>query len=408
MRDYFSLLSRPVVRRLVLSVLPARLGYAMVNLTLFFYVHKTTSSLGQAGLAIGASSITSSLTTGPRGSLIDRIGQTRPLLFFVPLYVSVLVALSFTHQPKMLIALSALLGLVAPPINISARPLWKVVLPANELRTGYALDSVSINTTSVLGPTLATTISLGIGGQWALRLVALSMSIGGAFLISMPISRQWRSETKEPTDLSLFKSPALRLMALDGVTFGFGYGIFGVAIPSAATLAGRASLTAPMLSASALAAIAGGVFAGLVSKRLTARRGMTRTYIAIGIVVLPLPWATPGWSMGLILFAMGLFLGMAMVFHWEVVEAVRPRGTAVGALAWLWTVEGSFGALGAAMAGYFIETYSITSTLMISVALFNAAALISFLGRPLLKAADRLPQDSEVAEALADTATPAS
>lgn len=406
MRDYLALLARPVVRRLVLSVLPARLGYSMVTLTIFFYVHEVTGSLSKAGLAIGATSISSSLTTGPRGSLIDRVGQTKPLMFFVPLYVSALLALSFAKNLFALITIAALLGLVAPPINISARPLWKVILSEKELRTGYALDSISINTTSVVGPTLATTISLGVGGSWALRLIALAMAVGGSLLIAMPLSRTWKREEKDSDGDSLFRSPAIRLMAADGLIFGLGNGIYVVGIPAAATLIKRPELTAPMLSACAFAAIIGGVVAGLMSKRMTALGGMLRTYFGISVVMLPLPWAQPGWQMGLILVGLGLFLGMGMVFHWEVIEAVRPRGTAVGALAWLWTVEGSAGALGSAVGGFVIEHFGITPALAITVVMFVLAAVVVYTGRGLLSAADQLPSDENVAEALADTTNP--
>lgn len=408
MRDYLRLFSRPVVRRLILSVLPARLAYAMVSLTVFFYVHDVTKSLTKAGLAIGAMTVAGSLTTGPRGSLIDRIGQTLPLSIFIPLYFSTLVILSFVTSPLQLILLAAVLGLVSPPINLSARPLWKVALPEQELRTGYALDSVSINTTAVLGPTLATTISLGFGGAWSLRLIAVLIAIGGALMISMPLSRQWKREEREEGGTSLFRSPAIRLMAIDGLVFGIGNGFYVVGIPAATTLIKRPELTAPMLSASAAAAIIGGIVAGLISSRITALGGMLRSYFGIGLVLLPLPWARPGVPMGAVLVGLGFFIGMAMVFHWEVIESVRPQGSAVGALAWLWTIEGSAGALGSAVAGFFIDRWGITVALCIPVVAFNAAALVVFLGRGLLSSANKLANESEMAEALADVANPTS
>lgn len=408
MRDYLNILSRPVIRRLVFSVLPARIAYSMVSLTIFFYVHDVTGSLTKAGIAIGASSLAGALTTGPRGSLIDRVGQTGPLLFFVPLYVGTLVALSFTTSFSGLVALAAFLGLASPPINISSRPLWKVALPAHELRTGYAIDSISINTTQVLGPTLATTISLGLGGDWALRLIALSMAIGGSFMVTMPLSRNWKREAKEEGKPTLFQSAGIRLMAFDGVFFGFGNGIFIVGVPAAATLIKRPELTAPMLSASAVAAIAGGLVAGLVSKKLTALRGMLIAYTATGISILPLPWARPGWQMGLLLVLMGFALGLSMVFHWEVIEAVRPRGTAVGALAWLWSIEGTATAIGSAVGGYFIDSLGIVAALLITVAMFNLASAVAIAGRKTLHAADQLPDEEEVTEALADSANPQS
>lgn len=408
MRDYLNVLRRPAIRRLVLSVLPARIAYSMVSLTIFFYVHETTGSLTKAGIAIGAASLAGALTTGPRGSLIDRVGQTGPLLLFVPLYAGTLIALSMTTNFSTLVALAAFLGLASPPINISSRPLWKVALPANELRVGYAIDSISINSTMVLGPTLATTMSLGVGGNWALRLIAFLMLLGGSLMVTMPLSRRWKREQKEAGQASLFRSAGIRLMAFDGIFFGFGNGIFVVGIPAAATLINRAELTAPMLSASAVASIAGGFVAGLVSKKLTALRGMLLAYVATGIGTIPLPWVRPGWQMGTLLVVTGFALGTSMVFHWEVIEAVRPRGTAVGALAWLWSIEGTATAMGSAVGGYLIDKWGITLSLCITVVMYNLASAIAIGGRKALSAADQLPDEEELTEALADSANPPS
>lgn len=408
MRDYLNLLARPVIRRLVFSVLPARIAYSMVSLTIFFYVHETTDSLTKAGIAIGAASLAGALTTGPRGSLIDRVGQTGPLLFFVPLYAATLIALSLTTDFGTLVGLCAFLGLASPPINISSRPLWKVALPAGELRVGYALDSISINSTMVLGPTLSTAVSLSVGGDWALRLIAMLMLLGGSLMVTMPLSRNWRREEKDAGQGSLFRSRAIRLMAFDGVFFGFGNGVFVVGIPAAATLINRAELTAPMLSASAVASILGGFVAGLVSKKMTALRGMLLAYTATGLGTIPLPWVRPGWQMGALLVVTGFALGMSMVFHWEVIEAVRPRGTAVGALAWLWSIEGTATAIGSAVGGYFIDNWGITRSLLITVVMYNVATAIVVAGRALLNAADQLPEEEDLTEALADTANPPS
>ena len=63
----------------------------------------------------------------------------------------------------------------------------------------------------------ATAIALGFSGATALRVVAACMIIGGTLLMTMPLSRQWRPEPRLENEPSLFRSPAIRLLALDGL-----------------------------------------------------------------------------------------------------------------------------------------------------------------------------------------------
>ena len=89
-----------------------------------------------------------------------------------------------------------------------------------------------------------------------------------------------------------------------------------------------------------------------------------------------------------------------MVFYWEIVEAVRPKGTPTAAIGWLWTFEGTALAIGAALSGYISEAFSPRYCL----AAMSVCVLIGYLiisnGHVLLKSADRLPTQSEDEEAM--------
>jgi predicted MFS family arabinose efflux permease len=52
------------------------------------------------------------------------------------------------------------------------------------------------------------------------------------------------------------------------------------------------------------------------------------------------------------------------VFFWEVIEAVRPAGTALTAVGMLWTVEGLCMAIGAAAGGWSADNLSPRATLL--------------------------------------------
>jgi cation transporter-like permease len=72
----------------------------------------------------------------------------------------------------------------------------------------------------------------------------------------------------------------------------------------------------------------------------------------------------------------GLPLGIAQVFYLEVVDIVRPRGTAVAALGTIWFIEGSAAALGNALAGVVSEAYGAAPALIAVSVLFVLSVFV--------------------------------
>ena len=139
MKRYKELLAFPHVVTLALAAFPARLAYSMIGLGIFFKAEQETGSVAVAGLAIGLNSLAGSLTAGIRGSLMDKWGQKWPLRILVPCYATLILALSSMHSKESILITAFVLGISAPPINLSIRPLWKDIVPENFLRTAYAL-----------------------------------------------------------------------------------------------------------------------------------------------------------------------------------------------------------------------------------------------------------------------------
>ena len=72
----------------------------------------------------------------------------------------------------------------------------------------------------------------------------------------------------------------------------------------------------------------------------------------------------------------------------------------MAALGWLWTVEGTFASLGAALGGFISEHYSPRYCLALTTICVGIGYLIMRGGAGLLKAADRIPTEEEDTEAL--------
>jgi MFS family permease len=189
---------------------------------------------------------------------------------------------------------------------------------------------------------------------------------------------------------------------IEGCFIGFGWGLFDVAVPAFATLEGVPQRTAWIFASMGIANVIGGLLAGLVSKNRSALSTMRKTYLIWFFVSIPIAFTYPGWSMAIFGAALGLVGGAIQVFYWEVMEAVRPKGSQTAALGWLWSVEGSFMALGAALGGYLSELFSPRLVLATTSVCIGLGFIVLSLGRERLKEADRIPESEEDLEAMKD------
>lgn len=407
MRSYLELLKLPGVSRLIFSALPGRFAYSMVQLATFFYVKDATGSITVAGIATGLEGIASAATAGFRAGAIDRLGQFKPFSFFIPVWTISLFAMTLNEQTIWILTACTIVGLSSPPINLSARPLWRDAVGASRLRTAYAIDTTMMNATSVIGPVVATFIAIHLSGAAALWLTAAMMAIGGTAMMTMPLSRNWKPESAKPSVKGLFKSRAYRIVIIEGMIFGFGWGLMEISIPAYSTLIKRPDLSAPLLSTLALASIFGGLIIGGRKSPITPLNGFKFAGLMVGLTSLPLAFTEPGLKMGLVLVSIGLAIGFAQVYHWEVLEAIRPVGTATSAQAWLWTIEGSMLAVGSAVGAYLVEQVDPKFALaLISLSLVSATTYIWTYGAKHLQGANRPLSSIKKVDALADLETP--
>lgn len=380
----------------------------MLPLSVFFKVERETGSVAAAGLAIGAFSLSQSVTAGIRGTVIDRYGQKWPLRILAPSYCVMILFFNTLTERNSLLIFALVMGLSSPPVNLSVRPLWKIAVKPEQLRTAYALDTSIMNIANVFGPIIATTISLSTRPAFALVSVGILILIGGVTLSLTKIARNLIPEPREVGGIPLWRNKAMQLLMIEGIFIGFGWGAFDVGVPAFATLEKIPSWTGPIFGAMGVASVIGGLYAGMISKRTSALQGLMRNYLLWMIFTAPLAFTYPGWSMLIVGVFLGACGGALQVFYWEVLEAVRPKGMAVASLGWLWTVEGTFMALGAAVGGVVASEFSPRATLAITSISIAIGCAIIFVGKSALKEADRIPTPEEDLLAMkhAEQATP--
>lgn len=404
MKRYKELLAMPHVALLAISALPARLAYSMIGLAIFFKTEQTTGSIAVAGLAIGLNSLAGSATAGIRGSVMDRWGQKWPLRILVPSYALLILALNSMETKESILVTAFILGATAPPINLSVRPLWKDIVPDNFLRTAYAFDSAMMSSTSAVGPVVITSLALSAHPGLGLGAAAALMLLGGGALALTSVSRNWIPEKKAKGQQRLWRDKAIQLLMFEGCFIGFGWGVFNVAVPAFATQEGVAHRVAWIFAAFGVANVVGGLLGGLVSRKLPPLSALRRAYGLWIIACLPMAFIYPDWTMALVAVFIGFIGGAVQVFYFEVLEAVRPQGSQTSSLGWIWSVEGSFMAVGAATGGWVSEHYSPRIGLALTSIMLVFGLAILTIGKNRLQAANDVPTEEEDLQAMKDLA----
>jgi MFS family permease len=402
MNRYKELMAFPQVIRLGISAFPARLAYGMIGLGIFFKTEQETGSVAAAGFAIGLNSLAGAATAGLRGSVMDRFGQKWPIRILVPMYTGLILLLNIMETRQSILITAFILGITAPPINLSVRPLWKDIVPDSYLRTAYAFDSSMMSSTSVIGPVVITALSLSSRPELGLGTTAALMFIGGIALSLTPASRDWIPEKKNKGQQRLWRDRAIQLLMFEGCFIGFGWGVFDVAVPAFATQEGVQHRVAWIFAAFGIATVVGGLLGGLVSKKLPPLLALRRAYALWLITCLPVAFTYPDWTMALVGASIGFLGGAVQVFYFEVLEAVRPQGSQTASLGWIWSVEGSFMAVGAAVGGVVSEAFSPRVGLaMLPIMIFIGLVILS-IGRGRLSAANDVPTEEEDLRAIKD------
>lgn len=371
-----------------MAATPARMAYSMIGLAIFFKTERTLDSIPLAGLALGLNSLAGSLTAGIRGSAIDKWGQKWPIRILVPGYAVGIIALNTASTKTEILLWAFILGFSAPPINLSVRPLWKQIVGEDLVRTAYGLDTAVMNSVGVIGPAVATTLALSSRPGFALGACAALMLIGGLALEVTINHKNWFTEKKDPSEEKLWNVPAIRLLMIEGIFIGLGWGFFDVGIPAYATLENVPHRTAWLFSIMSLCNVVGGLTAGLIKKRRSAYRTMRFTYFGWFLFSLPLYFTYPDWSLAVVGALLGLTGGALQVFYFEVLDAVRPKGSATASLGWLWTIEGSMAALGSALGGWVAKEVSPQFCLGITTLMLASGFILLNLGRKRFAAAD--------------------
>src|SRR5512132_3238479 len=121
LRRYRELLALPGVRRLMLAALVGRLPYGMSVVSLILLLRAHGFGYAAVGVITAASAFSIGVAAPVLGRVIDRVGQTRPLVIMAALTaitgVTLVLAAAAGAGAVLLTVLAFVQGLCAPPLS---------------------------------------------------------------------------------------------------------------------------------------------------------------------------------------------------------------------------------------------------------------------------------------------------
>jgi MFS family permease len=191
--SYRRLFAEPVLRRLALADVCARLPQGMVTITLLL-VAAQHASMTVAGLVVAGYTLGQAATAPLRGRLADRRGLVPVAVVCGAGYALALLALlagSLASAPAgVLIAAAAVAGLFNPPLSPGLRSLWSAHAGQDLRGTAFALDAAVFDLAYITGPVLASGLATGLAPAAAVAaLLALTGAAAGAAVAGLAAGR---------------------------------------------------------------------------------------------------------------------------------------------------------------------------------------------------------------------------
>jgi MFS family permease len=359
---YGAVLAERPIRRLLFASLAGRVAFSMLPLGFVLFAAAETGSTATAGALVAAFTAASALAP-VRGRIVDRHGPAALGLFALGCSAGLvgLVVVAALDAPRaVLVVVSALAGLVVPPLGPFTRAVWGLALRGRDalLRRTYAIDSAGEQAAMVVAPLLVA-LAVAIASPQLALIIAATGLLAGTLAAARsrlaadvaPVAAPPRAHARLPA--------ALWLVIAALVPTAAALGAVDVAVPAAARE--RGSLTSAGLLLAALAA-------GTVAGSLLAGRGAGRGRLERRVIVLQLAMAA-GLALaaavsgrlgllGAVLVLPGAALGALFATLYVLVDKQAPPGTGTRTFAWLVTANNGGIAAGAAGAGALSEAAS--------------------------------------------------
>jgi len=352
----------------------ARIPVTAVSLTLTLHVvHGLGLGFTQAGLVGMVATLGTSVGAPLAGRFIDRHGL-RPVLVVTTAAQLVFWLCGPALPYSALLVAAGVAGLLSQPVFTLIRQCLAAMVPEADRRTAFALDSMGVELSYMVGPAVASVGVTALGSGRMMALVACGLTAAGAVLFKL------NPPTRSTEELAAGQTSVPRRRWLPGMivllcaTFAVPFVLTATELAIVATLteSGALSWTGAVIGLWCLCSMIGGFVYGGLS------RGVSPLWLAAGLCITTVPLGLVGggwWWLCLALIPSGLLCAPSLSSTVEEASRRAPgavRGEAMGLHATALTLGV---AAGSPFAGAIIDahgaawTYAATGTAGIVVVL---------------------------------------
>jgi MFS family permease len=382
LRAYRAVLAWPGVAAVTAVSFLARLPASAAAITLTLHVVLTLDQGYAAAGVVGAAATVGMAIGAPlHGRLVDRRGLRTMLTLTLSAQAVFWAVAPLLPYPALLVGALAG-GVLGVPVYSITRQSLAVLVPAERRRPAFALDSMSVEISYIVGPAVGALLALQVSSTAAMWTVGAGWLLaGGALMLLNPPTRieEAAGEASPPPPVRQWLD--LRLIGALLATTAAVLVVFGTELSMIAglQLGGHAGWIPLVNAVWCLASLVGGFAYGAARRS----RSLPLLVGGLGAAALPVALAGPWWSYALLLVPVGLLIAPSMAASAETVSTLAPehvRGLVTG-------LHGSAITIGAAiatpLAGLLVDIASpAVAVLTVGSVGLGAAALVWLLGGP--------------------------
>lgn len=350
---YRHVLRLPGVRAILLLGLVARIPMTAVGISFTLHtVNALHRSYAQAGVVTTVYTVAAAVSSPLLGRVLDRRGA-RPAVAITGVAQIIVYAVAPEVGYTGLLVVAAFAGLFAVPIFGLVRQSVSALVPDDQRRPAFALDSMGTELSFMVGPAVAVAMATTLDSGLTLRLLGAAIVAGavGVFVINPPMrSDDEKSAGQAPPRRAWFRGPVLAVLAT-AVFMTFILSGTELAVVSTLREAGVTGWTGLVIALWCVYSLLGGLIYGAMHKPAS-----SLTIVGVmGLLTIPVGLA-PNWLwLCLILIPTGLLCAPSITSGNETLSRLVPaasRGEALGLLGSAMTAGVS---LGAPFAGFVVD-----------------------------------------------------
>jgi MFS family permease len=350
--QYRAVLRLPGVTPLVVTSMLSRIPASATAITLTLHVVLALQLGYAAAGSVGAAATVGAAIGAPLlGRLIDRVGLRPVLALGIGAEAVMWSFAPFLPYPALVVA-ALLNGLLGVQLYSIVRQALAASVPPGQRRPAYAIDSMSVELSYIVGPAAGTALVLAGSSTVALWVIGGGRVLAGVvmWVLNPPTRTPGTVDAPAPPIRSWLGRPLVgALLATSAAVLV----IFGTELAMIAGLedSGQAGWIPVVNAVWCIASVTGGFVYGALNRAPS----LPLLTAAVGVLCLPVATAGAWWSWALLLFPLGLLVAPSLAASSEAVARLSPE-QARGVITGLHSSAITLGAaIGTPLAGLMID-----------------------------------------------------